>query len=82
MVIVEAIIGLGRAFDRLVVAEGAEMAAHIVRLLALGCDVMQGYALARPKSAENIPAGCASFGSIRRGATLDHNGTSKNCFIF
>ena len=55
MVIVEAIIGLGRAFDRSVVAEGAETAAHIARLLALGCDVMQGYALARPMAAENIP---------------------------
>lgn len=39
MVIVEAVIGLSRAFDRLVVAEGTESAVHIVRLLELGCKV-------------------------------------------
>jgi diguanylate cyclase (GGDEF)-like protein/PAS domain S-box-containing protein len=55
LVIVEAVIGLSRAFDRSVVAEGAETPAHIVRLLELGCDVMQGYALARPMIGDDIP---------------------------
>jgi diguanylate cyclase (GGDEF)-like protein/PAS domain S-box-containing protein len=52
--IVEAVIGLGRAFRRVVVAEGAETPAHVARLLALGCDVMQGYALAPPMGAAEI----------------------------
>jgi diguanylate cyclase (GGDEF)-like protein/PAS domain S-box-containing protein len=52
--IVEAVIGMGRAFGRTVVAEGVETAAHIDRLLALGCDVMQGYALARPIPADDF----------------------------
>jgi diguanylate cyclase (GGDEF)-like protein/PAS domain S-box-containing protein len=53
-VIVEAVIGLGRAFGRAIVAEGAETPAHIERLLALGCDVMQGYGLARPMAADDF----------------------------
>lgn len=60
-VIVEAIIGLGQAFNRAVVAEGAETSAHISRLLALGCDVIQGYALARPMAAEKIPGWVREF---------------------
>jgi diguanylate cyclase (GGDEF)-like protein/PAS domain S-box-containing protein len=61
LVIVEAVIGLSRAFDRSVVAEGAETAAHIVRLLELGCDVMQGYALARPMASEAITPWVRAF---------------------
>jgi diguanylate cyclase (GGDEF)-like protein/PAS domain S-box-containing protein len=52
--IVEAVIGLGRAFGREVVAEGAETPAHIASLLVLGCDVIQGYALARPMAADSF----------------------------
>ena len=54
LVIVEAVIGLGRAFGRAIVAEGAETPAHIARLLELGCDVIQGYALARPMAADDF----------------------------
>ncbi|MBU1238054.1 MAG: EAL domain-containing protein [Gammaproteobacteria bacterium] len=52
MAIVEAVIGLAEAFDRAIVAEGAETPAHINHLLKLGCDVIQGYGLARPMTAE------------------------------
>jgi EAL domain-containing protein (putative c-di-GMP-specific phosphodiesterase class I) len=61
LAIVESVIGLGRAFGRAVVAEGVETPAHIVRLLALGCDVMQGYALARPMAADEIPRWVREF---------------------
>jgi diguanylate cyclase (GGDEF)-like protein/PAS domain S-box-containing protein len=54
LAIVEAIIGMSRAFNRSVVAEGVETPAQINRLLALGCDVMQGYALAHPMPADDI----------------------------
>jgi diguanylate cyclase (GGDEF)-like protein/PAS domain S-box-containing protein len=52
--IVEAVIGLGHAFGLSVVAEGAETPAHVRRLRDLGCDVMQGYALARPMAADDL----------------------------
>lgn len=53
-VIVEAVLGLAKAFDRGVVAEGAETHEHVAELLTLGCDVMQGYALSRPMAAEDV----------------------------
>jgi diguanylate cyclase (GGDEF)-like protein/PAS domain S-box-containing protein len=61
LAMVESVIGLGRAFGRSIVAEGVETADHIVRLLALGCDVMQGYALARPMAAADIPRWLSEF---------------------
>ena len=61
LAMVESVIGLGRAFGRSIVAEGVETAQHIVRLLALGCDVMQGYALARPMAAADIPRWLSEF---------------------
>ena len=51
LALVEAIIGLAKAFDRDVVAEGVESSEHGVLLMRLGCDVAQGYAIARPMPA-------------------------------
>jgi len=61
LAIVEAVIRLGRAFGRSLVAEGVETAEHIARLLDLGCDVMQGFALARPMPAEDVPRWLRDF---------------------
>ncbi|MBN8442351.1 MAG: EAL domain-containing protein [Thauera sp.] len=52
--IVKGIIGLGRAFDRMVIAEGVETEAHIERLKELGCDIAQGYRIARPMPADEL----------------------------
>jgi diguanylate cyclase (GGDEF)-like protein/PAS domain S-box-containing protein len=52
--IVDGVIGLGRAFSLVVVAEGVETDTHIRHLLQRGCDVMQGYGVARPMSAERV----------------------------
>jgi diguanylate cyclase (GGDEF)-like protein/PAS domain S-box-containing protein len=49
--IVEGIIGLARVFHRTVVAEGVETIAHGTLLLRLGCDIAQGYGIARPMPA-------------------------------
>ncbi len=59
--IVEGIIGLGHAFQRSVVAEGVETAAQIHRLLALGCEIMQGYYIARPMPAGQVAAWVGNF---------------------
>ncbi|MDD5249760.1 MAG: EAL domain-containing protein [Rhodocyclaceae bacterium] len=61
LAIVEAVIGLGRAFRLSVIAEGAETPAHIGRLIELGCDVLQGYALARPMAAAALPRWVREF---------------------
>ncbi|MCH8498672.1 MAG: EAL domain-containing protein [Marinobacter sp.] len=46
--IVESILILCSRFQRPVVAEGVETQAHIDVLSELGCDLIQGYAIARP----------------------------------
>lgn len=54
--IVKGVIGLAEAFNRKVIAEGVETTAHGTALLSLGCEWGQGYAIARPMAAEQIPA--------------------------
>ena len=56
LAIVEGVIGLTRAFHRQVVAEGVETIAQGVQLIRMGCDLAQGYAIARPMPAGEIPA--------------------------
>ena len=53
--IIEGVIGLARAFHHKVIAEGVESLAHCERLLELGCDLAQGYAIARPMPADKLP---------------------------
>jgi diguanylate cyclase (GGDEF)-like protein len=54
--ILQAIIGLAQAFGRSVIAEGVETEIHGQRLLELGCPLAQGYAIARPMPADQVPA--------------------------
>jgi diguanylate cyclase len=49
--IVGSVIGLGRALGLRVVAEGVETPQALQRLADLGCDVAQGFGLARPMPA-------------------------------
>lgn len=53
--ILKSMIGFGRIFDLEVLAEGVETDAHGAMLRALGCRYAQGYAIARPMPAEDIP---------------------------
>ncbi len=55
LAIVEGVVGLAKAFRREVVAEGVETLEHAEMLLMLGCDLAQGYAIARPMPAEDLP---------------------------
>lgn len=54
--IVQGVIGLAAAFRLDVIAEGVSSVEHGVRLLELGCDHAQGYAIAWPMPAEALPA--------------------------
>ena len=56
-----AIIGLARAFGRQVIAEGLESVEHGELLLKLGCDVAQGYFIARPMPPADVPGWVAEF---------------------
>jgi diguanylate cyclase (GGDEF)-like protein/PAS domain S-box-containing protein len=55
LAILEGVIGLALAFKRQVIAEGVETAAHGRALLNLGCDLAQGYGIARPMPAADLP---------------------------
>ncbi len=53
--IVEQTIGLAHSLGRTVVAEGVETAKQLAMLRRMGCDAAQGYYLARPMEAAQIP---------------------------
>jgi diguanylate cyclase (GGDEF)-like protein/PAS domain S-box-containing protein len=52
--IVMGIIALSKAFDLQTVAEGLETQAHFQTLLDMGCDIGQGYGIARPMPAASL----------------------------
>ena len=53
--ILESVISLAAAFGRDVIAEGVETAAHGRLLLQMGCQLAQGYGIARPMPAQDLP---------------------------
>ncbi|QWZ08359.1 EAL domain-containing protein [Nocardioides panacis] len=50
--VVQAVVGLGRAFGLQVCAEGVETPEQHARVIELGCDFAQGYLLSRPVPAD------------------------------
>jgi len=61
LAILEGVIGLAVAFRRQIIAEGVESAEHGAMLLQLGCDLAQGYGIARPMPAHELPAWSAQW---------------------
>ena len=53
--IVNSVLGLARSFERTTLAEGIETEALGALLVELGCELGQGYAIARPMPAESVP---------------------------
>lgn len=48
LAIIEGVLGLARAFRKNVIAEGVESVEHGLCLLVQGCEIAQGYGIARP----------------------------------
>ena len=61
LTLVEAVVGLAKAFNRKVIAEGVETVEQGLLLLQLGCDLAQGYGIARPMPADFVAAWAADF---------------------
>jgi EAL domain-containing protein (putative c-di-GMP-specific phosphodiesterase class I) len=61
LAILQGIIGLAAAFNREVIAEGVETVAHGTALLQLGCELAQGYGIARPMPPDQLPAWAATW---------------------
>jgi diguanylate cyclase (GGDEF)-like protein/PAS domain S-box-containing protein len=53
--IVEGVVNLAKSFKHKVIAEGVETIAHGTALLQTGCELAQGYGIARPMMAKDIP---------------------------
>jgi diguanylate cyclase (GGDEF)-like protein/PAS domain S-box-containing protein len=61
LAILEGVLGLATAFRRTAVAEGVETVDHGVMLLQLGCELGQGYGIARPMPGSEFPAWAESW---------------------
>lgn len=61
LAVVAGVISLSQSFKRQVVAEGVETAEHGLQLLKMGCHLAQGYGIARPMTAEAVPAWVAAY---------------------
>ncbi|MCB9654467.1 MAG: EAL domain-containing protein [Deltaproteobacteria bacterium] len=71
MALVMGVIGLARAFAIEVIAEGVETTAQGVRLIELGCPWAQGYSIARPMTADKLPAWIATWRPPSAWSALD-----------
>jgi len=61
LAILQGVIGLAAAFRHEVIAEGVETVAHGTALLQLGCELAQGYGIARPMPAKEMPTWVAAW---------------------
>ena len=61
LAILEGVIGLASAFRRQVIAEGVETVAHGAMLLQLQCELAQGYGIAHPMPAADLPSWVAAW---------------------
>jgi predicted signal transduction protein with EAL and GGDEF domain len=61
LAIIEGVVGLAKAFHLEVIAEGVETIEHGVALLKLGCELAQGYGIARPMPSGDIPEWISSW---------------------
>ncbi len=61
LAILESVIGLAAALRREVLAEGVETIEHGTVLLQLGCELGQGYGIARPMPAQDFPGWSATW---------------------
>ena len=71
--VVEAIIALGKAMSLEVVAEGVETDHQYAIVRRLGCDLVQGYFIARPMPAEQLRDWCGGYEdtqSLKHGSTI------------
>ena len=61
LAILDGVLGLSSAFRRQAIAEGVETTAHGELLLDLGCELAQGYGIAHPMPAANVPGWVATW---------------------
>jgi diguanylate cyclase (GGDEF)-like protein/PAS domain S-box-containing protein len=80
MAIVKSVIGLASSFRLQVLAEGVEQVDQVLMLMELGCDVMQGYGLARPMPGQQMERWLKEFTPDPLWRLSASNLTSRNYF--
>jgi EAL domain-containing protein (putative c-di-GMP-specific phosphodiesterase class I) len=65
LAIIFAVVSLAKAFQLEVIAEGVETVEHDTALLQLSCNKAQGYGIARPVPASDIPTWLSSWQPYR-----------------
>jgi diguanylate cyclase (GGDEF)-like protein/PAS domain S-box-containing protein len=73
--ILKAVLGLATTFKLQVIAEGVETVAHGTLLLQMGCELAQGYGIAPPMPADDLPVWVAAW---QPGAAWQATSTSKH----
>jgi diguanylate cyclase (GGDEF)-like protein/PAS domain S-box-containing protein len=61
LAILQGVLGLAKAFRREVIAEGVESTEHGTLLLQLGCELAQGFGIARPMPAHEMSSWAAGW---------------------
>ena len=70
----EGILGLAKKLSLAVIAEGIEEPEQLDLLRALGCDMGQGYLLARPAAAHELEAMLAAGGQLQPVSSAERGG--------
>ena len=80
--IIEASVGLARAFNVNLVAEGVESEEQGKILLQLGCTIAQGYVVAKAMPAENVIAWIASYKGFSSWSTIERLNDDQRIILY
>lgn len=70
--IIDGVIGLAESFGREVIAEGVETTEHGLILILMGCEQAQGYGIAHPMPAADIPQWLNQYSANEQWITWSH----------
>ena len=76
--IIEGIIGLAESFDRKIIAEGVESEAQGLMLMLMGCHSAQGYHIARPMPAIELPIWLNNYQPEEKWLNLENTTSIRN----
>lgn len=63
LAIIQGVLGLAHAFNRNVIAEGVESNTHVQVLKTIGCEMIQGYVIAKPLAFDSFLRWCKEWSS-------------------
>jgi diguanylate cyclase (GGDEF)-like protein/PAS domain S-box-containing protein len=82
LTILEGVLGLATAFRRSFIAEGVETAEQGLMLLRMGCELAQGFGIARPMPAEDFPHWAATWKPDPRWANVKSANEEERQLIY